>query len=124
MVPKDKVRVQVLTTDERIAGAARSLDDSIYSLEFPSDMSSLLTSMDASGLDVAVLDLRLGGFSTAKEIRMRPDGDKVALVMVCERFQDKWVCLQSGADEVVLKPLPNTTTLVNAVVSAINSRKN
>ncbi|MFN2611637.1 MAG: hypothetical protein ABR507_12345 [Actinomycetota bacterium] len=113
-----------MSTDEKIVEAAGSISPHIYEVELSSDMSATLTAMDRRSLDAAVLDLSDGGFSTAKELRLRPDGDRVGLVLICERTQDRWVCLQAGADEVILKPLADPSALTSIIQSAINSRRN
>lgn len=117
-----KLEVRVLSVDPRVLGAAEALPADRFHVSSYSEMLELLQA-SRGGCDIAMLDLALAGFATAKDLRAMEGGEKILVVMFCERDQDRWVCLQSGADAVVTKPLPDTSTLRTAIEAAMLSRE-
>jgi len=69
-----------------------------------------------------IAELSLEGFAFAKDLRDRPYGDSIAIILLCDREQDRWLCKQAGADEVIVKPLPDTSTLLRAVDAAVRTK--
>lgn len=112
------VRVHVLTRDERVRQAARGLVSSRTEVSFSEDASD--APQGAAGCDVAVIDLQLGGFSVVRELRALATTENIRVVMLCDRPHDRWLCMQAGADQVIVKPLPDTTTLSNAILTALS----
>lgn len=115
--------VRVLAIDERIRESAKSLPQLRYAVDLYRERKSLLAAAEEGRCDVAVIDLQLCGFSTARDLRELPEMSELAVVMFCDREQDRWLCVQGGADVVLVKPLQDTTTLVMAVESAMDSKK-
>ncbi len=115
------LRVQVLATDPRTVQSARALPTERFGVGFSSDRLHALSRTDR-GCDVAIAELGLEGFAFAKDIRDRPYGESVAIVLLCDRKQDEWLCKQAGADEVIVKPLLDTTTLLRAVDAAVSAK--
>ena len=108
-----QTRVHVLSTDRRVQDAASSLPDS-YSVTFSTDKWEALGKIETEA-DTAVIELDLGGFGITRDIRDRTPDRHVRVVMLCSRPHDRWLCKQAGADEVLIKPLRDTSDLVRAV---------
>ena len=73
-------------------------------------------------LVAAVLELQMGdygGFALAKDLRALPSMSDLPLVMLCDRPHDRWLCRQAGAAEVIVKPMPDPTVLLDAVDAAL-----
>ena len=115
------LRVQVLATDSRVVQSARALPTERFGAGFSSDRLHALTRTD-QGCDVVIAELSLEGFAFAKDLRDRPYGDSIAIILLCDREQDRWLCKQAGADEVIVKPLPDTSTLLRAVDAAVRTK--
>ena len=67
---------------------------------------------------IAVLELRVGdygGFALAKDIHALPSMGNLPLVMLCDRPHDRWLCHQAGAQQVIVKPLPDPLALLLAL---------
>lgn len=109
------LKVHVLAADERLIEAAKSLPQSRFRVEFSTDLDQALKMIASDPCDVAVIDLDLNGFALAKDLRAAPETSATRIVMVCGRFQDRWLCRQAGADEVLIKPIPDVSDLVSAV---------
>lgn len=110
------IRVQVISDDERVTRAARSLPDG-YEVTISRNREQAFESIEKQGCDVAVLELEGGGFATAKDLRANEKTRHARIVMLCDRPHDRWLCYQAGADEVIVKPLFDVSTLTNAIVS-------
>jgi CheY-like chemotaxis protein len=115
-----KTAVHVLALDERIREAARALDPSRFTVAFSSNRAEAIAAVDSARPDIVVIDLVLGGFDVARDLRARPHLD-VKLVMFCDRPHDKWLCRQAGAQEVIVKPLADLDSLLQAVESAMKT---
>lgn len=116
----ETTRVLVLSVDQRVLEASRALPPPFNVQEFADRVSFLTAAQDAC--DVAIVDLKAGGFAASKDLMAMPTTAGTALVMVCDRSQDRWICSQAGADAVLIKPLADTSTLTDAVKLAVNSR--
>lgn len=110
------IRVQVVSDDERVTRAARSLPDE-YEVTISPYREQALATIEKQGCDVAVLELEGGGFATAKDLRANKETRHARIVMLCDRPHDRWLCYQAGADEVIVKPLLDVLTLTNAIKS-------
>lgn len=110
-------RVQVVSDDDRVTKAARSLPDE-YDVTISRNREQALAAIDKQGCDVAVLELEGGGFGTAKDLRANNATREARVVLLCDRPHDRWLCFQAGADEVIVKPLRDVLTLANAIESA------
>jgi DNA-binding response OmpR family regulator len=108
------MQVHVLTEDDHVVGAAKALDASRFELSFSTKRASALSRM-RSGCDVAVIDLRSNGFAVARDLKAHPSTQNVSIVMLCDRAADRWLCLQAGGKEVLVKPLSDPTELTSAV---------
>lgn len=109
----ERTRVHVLSDDRKIREAARALP-ARFETSFSQDRLEALLAIENGG-DIAVIELDLGGFGVAKEIRERTPNRHVRIVMICSRPHDRWLCRQAGADEVLVKPLRDTSLLTRAV---------
>jgi DNA-binding response OmpR family regulator len=116
------LRVAVLATDERVREAALALPPP-FEVTLHSTKLEALRSIGIHGCDIAVAELELGGFDFARDLRGHPKGEQIRVVMLCDRPHDRWVSFQGGADEVVVKPLPDTTSLLRAIESALRSER-
>lgn len=105
--------VQVLSADRKVTDAARALPAGRYSVSLSSDLEEFLEAIDERACDVAVIDLALNGYAAGVELTSRQSGCRV--VMVCDRPHDRWLCLQAGANEVLVKPLQDPAELIKAV---------
>lgn len=112
MPPEGKIRVHILSRDERVLRAGGSLSTGGY--EVTRSGSPEEAAPHLLRCHVAVIDLERGGFSVVKELRGRR-GDDVRVVMLCDRPHDVWLCRQAGADDVLVKPLQDPTTLKRAI---------
>lgn len=115
MPPADRIRVHVLSRDERVIRAGRSLPAEGY--EVTSSPSATEAVPDVYRCDIAVIDLERGGFSTVSAIRAR-SGGRVRAIMLCDRPHDVWLCKQAGADEVLVKPLDDPSALTSVILAA------
>jgi DNA-binding response OmpR family regulator len=115
-------RVQVVSNDERVTRAARSLPNA-YDVTISRNREQALAAIEKQGCDLAVLDLEGGGFATAKDLRASDATREARIVMLCDRPHDRWLCFQAGADEVIVKPLPDVLTLVKAIESTLRVAK-
>ena len=116
------VGVHVFTGDDRVRQAARSLPAARYVVTYSDTAPDAIDEVRKSKPAVAVLELRVGdygGFGLAKDLHALPSMDKLALVMLCERPQDRWLCHQAGARQVIVKPLPDPMSLLLAVDAAL-----
>lgn len=109
----------VLATDERVLGAARSLPSDRFEVFSTNDPRVALR--EAGRGELALVDLDLNGFSVVRELKDRERD--VAVVMFCPRLQDVWLCRQAGADEVLLRPLRDTSELLRAVESILQAAR-
>ncbi|MEO7803627.1 MAG: hypothetical protein ABIS18_04110 [Actinomycetota bacterium] len=117
------VTVRVLAGDESVRDAATSLPQPRFDVDLYRDKKSFLAVSERGDCDVAVIDLQLGGFSAARDLRDLPEMSEALVVMLCEREQDRWLCKQGGADLVLVKPLQDVTTLMTALDSVLESTK-
>jgi DNA-binding response OmpR family regulator len=109
----EPIRVHVLSTDRRVQDAAKALP-ATYSVGFSTDKWEALREIETRA-DIAVIELDLGGFGVTRDIRERTTDRHVRVVMLCSRPHDRWLCKQAGADEVLIKPLSDTSVLIKAV---------
>lgn len=117
-----KVGVHVLALDERIREAARALESSRFEVTFSSNRAEAIAAVESSQPDIVVIDLILGGFDVARDLRARPHLD-VKLIMFCDRPHDRWLCRQAGAQEVIVKPLADVSSLLQAIESVASRTK-
>jgi DNA-binding response OmpR family regulator len=119
-----RIRVHVLTDDERLRESASALREDRFDVVISSDPAGTVASVRGRGDEVAVLELQLGaygGFAVAKDLHaVRPD---VHLVMVCDRPHDAWLCRQAGAEAVLVKPLPDPADLEAAIESVVKASR-
>ena len=85
-----------------------------YSVAFSTDKWEALRAIE-TGAEIAVIELDLGGFGITRDIRERTNDRHVRIVMLCSRPHDRWLCKQAGADQVLIKPLGDTSVLTNAI---------
>lgn len=108
----EPVRVRVLSDDERIRQSALTLPSN-YSVELFDQPLAALAAIELDG-DIAIIELGLGGYGITHDIRERA-GREVKVVMICSRPQDRWLCRQAGADDVLVKPLRDPSVLTDAI---------
>lgn len=116
------LRVQVISEDDRVIQAARALPPR-FEVTISSSRDRALAAIELEGCDLAVIELEGGGFGTAKDLRARDETRDARVVMLCDRAHDRWLCMQAGADEVIIKPLADVTTLIEAVERALQTAK-
>lgn len=115
MSSSETIKVHVLALDDRVRQAARSLPADRFEVSFSRRREEALLVTKQTGCDLAIVELEAGGFGVVRDLRARESTRNVAVVMVCERPHDRWLCLQAGADEVLLKPLQDVMTLTRAI---------
>lgn len=113
------VTVHVLSDDQRVVHAARSLAPR-FNVTFSENRQEALETMEREGADVAIVELELGGFGVVKDIRGRNSISDARVVMLCDRPHDRWLCKQAGADEVLVKPLSDLSVLAKTVESLLS----
>src|SRR5438128_11799712 len=109
--------VHVFTDDDRIREAARSLP-ARYVVTYSETAPDAIDEVRKSKPAVAVLELRVGdygGFALAKDLHALPSMGSLPLVMLCDRPHDIWLCHQAGAQQVIVKPLPDPMALLLAL---------
>src|SRR5256884_6895776 len=114
--------VHVFTDDDRIRQAARSLPAARYFVTYSDTAPDAIDEVRKSKPAIAVLELRVGdygGFALAKDLHALPSMGNLPLVMLCDRPHDRWLCYQAGAAEVIVKPMPDPTVLLDAVDAAL-----
>lgn len=109
----DRIKVHVLSDDRKIREATGGLP-ARFVTTFSEDRLEALRAIE-NEVDIAVIELDLGGFGIAKEVRERTPNRRVRIVMICSRPHDRWLCRQAGADEVLVKPLRDTSLLTRAI---------
>jgi DNA-binding response OmpR family regulator len=112
------VGVHVFTDDDRIREAARSLPAARYVVTYSATAPDAIDEVRKTRPAVAVLELRVGdygGFALAKDIHALPSMGSLPLVMLCDRPHDRWLCHQAGAQQVIVKPLPDPMALLLAL---------
>ena len=116
------VGVHIVTDDDRVRQAGRSLPADRFAVTFSASATDALAQVRKTRPSVAVLELRLGdygGFALAKDLHALPSMRDLPLVMLCDRPHDRWLCRQAGAREVIVKPLPDPTVLLDALDGAL-----
>lgn len=116
------MRVQVISGDGRVRQASQALGPR-FEVTISSNREQAFPAIAKQGCDVAVIELEGGGFGTVKDLRATETTRMTRVVMLCDRPHDRWLCMQAGADEVIIKPLQDVTTLVNAIENALRSTK-
>lgn len=111
--------MHVLSDDERVREFARGLDAARYQISFSTHRWEALQYIRKNGADVAIIELELGGFAAAKDIRALATVRFVRVVMLCDRAHDKWLSRQAGADVVLVKPLSDLLDLEDAIESIL-----
>ncbi len=104
------VGVHVFTDDDRIREAARSLPAARYVVTYSATAPDAIDEVRKTRPAVAVL-----GFALAKDIHALPSMGNLPLVMLCDRPHDRWLCHQAGAQQVIVKPLPDPMALLLAL---------
>src|SRR2546423_2562511 len=118
------VGVHVFTGDDRIREAARSLPAARYVVTYSETAPDAIDEVRKSKPAVAVLELRVGdygGFALAKDLHALPSMGNLPLVMLCDRPHDTWLCHQAGAQQVIVKPLPDPIVLLLALDAVLAS---
>lgn len=118
-----RMKVHVLAHDERLRQAARSLSPKRFEVSYSSNRAEALSVISDMGCDLAIIELEGGGFGVARDLRADPRTKDARVVMVCDRPHDRWLCLQAGADEVLVKPLQDVMTLMKAIDSVLEVAK-
>lgn len=113
MSRSERFKVHVLSEDPRVLDAARALP-ARFDTSFSDNRLEALRIIE-EGADIAVICLDLGGFGIAKEVRDATPDRPLRIVMLCSRPHDRWLCREAGADEVLIKPLRDTSLLARAV---------
>ena len=114
----DRIIVHVVTGDEKVRQAARSLPQDRFDVSISSGAQEALSWMLQNTAEIAVLELQVGdygGFALAKGLHNLPGLGKLPLVMLCDRPHDRWLCKQAGAAQVLVKPLPDPSILLDAL---------
>jgi CheY-like chemotaxis protein len=114
--------VHVFTDDDRVRQAARSLPAARFVVTYSETAPDAIDEVRKSRPAVAVLELRVGdygGFALAKDLHALPSMGELPLVMLCDRPHDRWLCRQAGARAVIVKPLPDPTSLLQALDAAL-----
>ncbi len=114
--------VHVVTDDDRVREAARSLPPSRFAVSYSATAPRAIDEVRRTRPSVAVLELRLGeygGFALAKDLRALPSMAELPLVMLCDRPHDRWICRQAGARAVIVKPMPDPMMLLDALETAL-----
>jgi CheY-like chemotaxis protein len=122
MNPPEPVAIHIFTDDDRVRQAGESLPSRRFVVTYSANAEDALAQVRRTHPSVAVLDLRVGdygGFALAKDVRALPSMSDLPLVMLCERPHDRWLCRQAGASEVIVKPMPDPTVLLDAVDAAL-----
>jgi DNA-binding response OmpR family regulator len=112
------VGVHVFTDDDRIREAARSLPAARYVVTYSETAPDAIDEVRKTRPAAAVLELSVGdygGFALAKDIHALPSMGNLPLVMLCDRPHDRWLCHQAGAQQVIVKPLPDPMVLLLAL---------
>jgi DNA-binding response OmpR family regulator len=112
MSPPDAIRVHVLAEDLRLREAARALPNP-FEASFSVSRGEALEAVK-SGAEIAIIDLDCGGFGVSRDIRDTVRGREVRILMICSRPEDRWLCRQAGADDVLVKPILDPSVLTNA----------
>lgn len=118
-----KLRVQVLAHDDRVRQAARALPAERFDVSYSTDPDAAFSVLRNKGCDLAVVELEVGGFGFVRDLRAAPLTNQARVVMLCNRPHDRWLCLQAGADEVLIKPLQDVTTLISAIDLVLQTAK-
>jgi CheY-like chemotaxis protein len=124
MLQPDLIGVHIFTDDDRVRMAGRSLPSDRFSVTFSSTAPEALAAVRRNHPDVVVLELQVGdygGFALAKDLHSLPGMEKLPIVMLCDRPHDRWLCRQAGASEVIVKPLPDPSVLLEAVDAALSA---
>ena len=122
MSQPEPLGVHVFTDDDRIREAARSLPPARFAVSYSATAPSAIDEVRRTKPSIAVLELRVGdygGFALAKDLRALPSMADLALVMLCDRPHDRWICRQAGARAVIVKPLSDPMALLDAVETAL-----
>jgi len=122
MNPPEPVGVHIFTDDDRVRQAGESLPARRFVVTYSSTAQDALAEVRRTRPAVAVLELQMGdygGFALAKDLRALPSMSDLPLVMLCDRPHDRWLCRQAGAAEVIVKPMPDPTVLLDAVDAAL-----
>jgi DNA-binding response OmpR family regulator len=103
----DPTRILVLEDDEGLRTSLRLvLEDAGYVVLESAEAESALTTVDDPGVDLALVDLMLGGidgFSFITRARPRTDAP-IVVVSARDRTEDIVAALEAGADDYVTKP--------------------
>lgn len=111
-----------MSDDERVRSAARSLPSERFAVSLHDGTGAALRAIAREGAEVVVVELQLGqsgGFAFARDLAGDPATSAVRVVMLCDRPHDRWLSRQAGAHAVVVKPLPDTSTLAEAIEEAL-----
>jgi CheY-like chemotaxis protein len=114
--------VHVFTDDDRVRQAARSLPAARYAVTYSETAPDAIDEVRKTKPAAAVLELRVGdygGFALAKDLHALPSMGDLPLVMLCDRPDDRWICYQAGARQVIVKPLPDPMVLLVALDAAL-----
>lgn len=118
----DRIIVHLVSADERVRQAARSLPPDRFDVSFSGSAQEALAWVMQNPPEVAVMELHIGdygGFALAKDFRNLPSLANLPLVMLCERPHDRWLCHQAGAAQVLVKPLSDPSILLDALEAAL-----
>ena len=112
----------VVSDDERIRDEARFGFSPALDVALARDAREALHQMEVDVPSVVVIDLHTGsagGFSLCKEMKQNSRLDRVPLMMLLDRDQDRWLAGEAGADLIRTKPI-DTSDLVSDALSLLN----
>lgn len=115
--------VQVIARDGRVREAARALPADQFEVVFSMDRQHALSMLGEKRCDIVVVELEVGGFGIVRELRDIPSAQAAGVIMLCDRPHDRWLSMQAGADEVIVKPLEDITTLKDAIQRLIATER-
>jgi DNA-binding response OmpR family regulator len=122
MPRRDRAIVLIVSEDQRVIEAGKALPADRFVVTFVATAQEALAEAMNNRPEVAVLELHVGdfgGFALAKELRDLPEMTPFALIMLCDRPHDRWLCRQAGAAAVIVKPVADPTELLSALDSVL-----
>jgi DNA-binding response OmpR family regulator len=110
--------VLVVSDDERLRSEARFAFAPRLEAALAGDAREALTLMEVDRPAAVVIDLRAGsagGYALCKDMRQNPLLERVPVLMLLEREQDRWLAEQAGAQLVRVKPIDGSDLLVDTL---------
>jgi twitching motility two-component system response regulator PilH len=110
--------VLVVTDDPQLRSEARFALAPRLEAALAGDAREALELMEADRPAVVVIDLRAGsagGYALCKDMRQNPRLERVPVLMLLEREQDRWLAQQAGAELVRVKPIDGSDLLADTL---------